>query len=122
MATFDLRNLTKAEMWTVFKHLDTENKGRITYKSLLKAFKRTSRNECTFEVQELMSELNMDIDDEITFDKFVHAITCQNSLNNSITFSPTPKNRRMNESDSYIGGDMPSSVGESNNNCRACKF
>ena len=50
MATFDLKNLTKAEMWTVFKHLDTENKGRITYKSLLKAFKRTSRNDCSFEV------------------------------------------------------------------------
>jgi hypothetical protein len=38
MATFDLKNLTKAELWTVFKHLDTENKGKITYRSLLKAF------------------------------------------------------------------------------------
>lgn len=88
MATFDLKNLTKAEMWTVFKHLDTEHKGRITYKSLLKAFKRTSRNDCTMEVQELMNELNMDIGDEITFDKFVQALTSQNSLNNSITSSP----------------------------------
>ena len=72
MATFDLKNLSKAELWTVFKHLDTENKGKITYRSLLKAFKRTSRgSNCEKLVMELMRELNMEKEDEITFDKFV---------------------------------------------------
>lgn len=75
MATFDLKSLTKAELWTVFKHLDTENKGKITYKSLIKAFKRTSRGNSDNEVLELMRELNLDKNDEITFDKFVQAIT-----------------------------------------------
>lgn len=74
MATFDLRSLSRQELWTVFKHLDTENKGIITYRSLVKAFKRSSRENSELEVLELMQELNMEKDDEITFDRFVQAV------------------------------------------------
>ena len=89
MATFDFKSLSKSELWTVFKHLDTENKGKLTYKSLMQAFKRTSRGKSSEKAaMALMFELNMERDDEITFEKFVQAITTQNSLNNSIMQSP----------------------------------
>lgn len=89
MATFDLKQLSKTELWTVFKHLDTENKGKLTYRSLLKAFKRTSRGKyCEREALALMEELNMEKEDEITFEKFVQAITSSGSVNNSIMMSP----------------------------------
>ena len=89
MATFDLKQLSKTELWTVFKHLDTENKGKLTFKSLLKAFKRTSRGKNSErEVMALMEEMNLGRDDEITFDRFVLAITSNNSVNSSLLLSP----------------------------------
>lgn len=82
MATFDLKSLSKADLWTVFKHFDTHNKGSITYKSLIRAYKRTGRSNSEDEVLELMRELNMEKDDELTFDKFCSALM-NNTVNGS---------------------------------------
>ena len=69
-STLDISVLNKGELWTIFKHLDTNNKNKLSRKSLIKAFKRTSTSKSEIKVQELMKELNMSKYDEITFDKF----------------------------------------------------
>eukprot|EP00347_Sterkiella_histriomuscorum_P007015 403350571 len=91
MATLDTRNLTKHQLWTVFKHLDTNHTGYISFKGLVKAF---NRNDNCGNSEEralgLMTELNMSKDDKLSFDRFCSLILTQNSfcadLNESLPF------------------------------------
>ena len=68
MATIDLKQMSKTQLWTVFKHLDTDNTGYITYQGLVKAFRRSSKPDCENQALEIMSELNMSKTDKLSFD------------------------------------------------------
>ena len=63
-------HLSEENLHQLFNHLDVFNDGFITKYSLLKTFHRSSKDISEAEVEEMLKEMGMDPEVQITFDNF----------------------------------------------------